>query len=66
MFGEKEARMTDHISAKQFHESEGVADWRVLCDGATAYFRTRSLAQSSRNCSAQGRCARLAGEDGTE
>jgi len=48
MFGKKEARMPDHISPKQFHESEGVADWRVLCDGATAYFRTRSLAQSAR------------------
>ena len=40
--------MSDQISAKQFHESEGVADWRVLCDGATAYFRTRSLAQGAR------------------
>ncbi len=40
--------MLDHIGAKQFHESEGVADWRVLGDGATAYFRTRSLAQSAR------------------
>lgn len=40
--------MPDHISPKQFHESEGVADWRVLCDGATAYFRTPSWAQSAR------------------
>ena len=40
--------MTDHISAKQFHKSEGVADWRVLCDGANAYFRTRSLTESAR------------------
>jgi len=48
MFGDKEARMPDHISPKQFDESEGVADWRVLCDGATAYFRTRSLVQSAR------------------
>ena len=40
--------MPDPISPKQFHESEGVADWRVLSDGATAYFRTGSLAQSAR------------------
>jgi 4a-hydroxytetrahydrobiopterin dehydratase len=40
--------MPDQISPKQFHESEGVSDWRVLGDGATAYFRTRSLAQSAR------------------
>jgi 4a-hydroxytetrahydrobiopterin dehydratase len=34
MFGEKEARMTDNISPKQFRESEGVDHWRVLGDGA--------------------------------
>ena len=33
-----------HISPKQFRESEGVEDWRVLGDGANAYFRTGSLA----------------------
>jgi 4a-hydroxytetrahydrobiopterin dehydratase len=35
--------MTDQISPKQFRESEGVEDWRVLGDGANAYFRTGSL-----------------------
>lgn len=40
--------MSDYISPNQFHESEGVADWRVLCDGATAFFRTGSLASSAR------------------
>jgi 4a-hydroxytetrahydrobiopterin dehydratase len=40
--------MTDHISPKQFHDSEGVEDWRVLSDGACAYFRTRSFAESAR------------------
>jgi 4a-hydroxytetrahydrobiopterin dehydratase len=48
MFGDKEARMTDHISPKQFHESEGVEDWRVLGDGACAYFRTGSFAAGAR------------------
>jgi 4a-hydroxytetrahydrobiopterin dehydratase len=36
--------MTDPISPKQFHESEGVDDWRVIGDGACAFFRTGSFA----------------------
>src|SRR5215471_11710125 len=48
MFGDKEVRMIDQISPKQFHESEGVEDWRVLGDGACAYFRTGSFAAGAR------------------
>jgi 4a-hydroxytetrahydrobiopterin dehydratase len=48
MLGDKEARMTDQISPKQFHESEGVEDWRVLGDGACAYFRTGSFGAGAR------------------
>lgn len=40
--------MTDHISPKQFREAEGVQDWRVLGDGANAYFRTGSFAAGAR------------------
>ena len=40
--------MTDRISPKQFHESEGVEDWRVIGDGACAYFRTGSFVASAR------------------
>jgi len=40
--------MTDRISLKQFHESEGAEDWRVLGDGACAYFRTGSFATGAR------------------
>jgi len=40
--------MKDQISPKQFHESDGVADWRVLCDGANAYFPTGSIAAGAR------------------
>jgi 4a-hydroxytetrahydrobiopterin dehydratase len=40
--------MTDGISPKQFHESRGVEDWRVIRDGACAYFRTGSLAAGAR------------------
>src|SRR4029453_15265499 len=39
--------MTHRISPKQFHESEGVDDWRGMGDGACAYFRTRSFAASA-------------------
>src|SRR5438067_13807503 len=38
----------DQISPKQFRESEGVDEWRVLGDGANAYFRTGSLAAGAR------------------
>src|SRR5262245_6826864 len=48
MFDDKEARMSDRLSPKQFHESEGVEDWRVLGDGACAYFRTGSFAVAAR------------------
>jgi 4a-hydroxytetrahydrobiopterin dehydratase len=40
--------MTDFITPRQFHESEGTEDWRVLGEGAFAYFRTGSLAASGR------------------
>jgi 4a-hydroxytetrahydrobiopterin dehydratase len=40
--------MTDGISPKQFHEAGGVEDWRVVGDGACAYFRTGSLAAGAR------------------
>jgi 4a-hydroxytetrahydrobiopterin dehydratase len=45
---EKEARMTDQISPKEFHEAQGTEDWRVLGDGACAFFRTGSFAESAR------------------
>ncbi|GAA1139547.1 hypothetical protein GCM10009664_05160 [Kitasatospora gansuensis] len=34
---------TGRIRPKQFHETEGLADWRVLGEGACAYFRTGSF-----------------------
>jgi 4a-hydroxytetrahydrobiopterin dehydratase len=48
MFGNKETSMTDQIGPKQFHDSDGVEDWRVLGDGAYAYFRTGSFAAGTR------------------
>jgi len=35
--------MTNRLSPKEFQESEGVEDWRVLGDGACAFFRTGSF-----------------------
>jgi 4a-hydroxytetrahydrobiopterin dehydratase len=48
MDSDKESGMTDRISPKQFREGEGVEDWRVLGDGANAYFRTGSFAAGAR------------------
>jgi 4a-hydroxytetrahydrobiopterin dehydratase len=39
---------TDGISPREFHEAEGAQDWRVLAEGACAFFRTRSFAESAR------------------
>jgi 4a-hydroxytetrahydrobiopterin dehydratase len=38
----------DKLTPKEFRESTGVEDWRVLGDGANVFFRTRSLAESAR------------------
>ncbi|MFE5480888.1 VOC family protein [Streptomyces sp. NPDC056527] len=35
---------TERIRPQQFHETAGLEDWRVLGEGACAYFRTGSLA----------------------
>ena len=40
--------MTDQITPTQFERSEGVNEWRVLGDGANAFFRTASFAESAR------------------
>ncbi|HEY0442834.1 MAG TPA: VOC family protein [Candidatus Limnocylindrales bacterium] len=35
--------MTEGITARQFRESDGVEDWRVLSEGACAFFRTATF-----------------------
>jgi len=40
--------MSDPISAREFHETEGLEDWRVLGEGALVHFPTRSFAESAR------------------
>ena len=40
--------MDDGISPRQFHDAEGVEDWRVLGEGACGYFRTASFEAGAR------------------
>lgn len=40
--------MTNQITPKQFHEAVGVEDWRVIGDGACAYFPTGSFPVAAR------------------
>jgi 4a-hydroxytetrahydrobiopterin dehydratase len=38
----------DGIGVQSFHEADGTEDWRVLAEGACAFFRTQSFAESAR------------------
>ena len=40
--------MTERITPRQFHEADGIEDWRVLGEGACTYFRTGSFAAGAR------------------
>lgn len=40
--------MADVITPWQFHEADGVEDWRVVGEGACTYFRTGSFAVGTR------------------
>lgn len=51
--------MSEPISPKQFHEAEGIEDWRVLGEGACAFFRTGSFAAGARLVDAIGELAGL-------
>jgi 4a-hydroxytetrahydrobiopterin dehydratase len=52
--------MAERITPKQFHESDGIDDWRVLYGGAWAYFRTGSFANGVALISAIGTLAEAA------
>ena len=49
--------MTEPISPRRFHEAAGGEDWRVLFEGASAHFRTRSFAAGVAFVAAIGRLA---------
>ncbi len=36
------------LTARAFHEADGVDDWRVLYSGANAYYRVASFAEGAR------------------
>jgi 4a-hydroxytetrahydrobiopterin dehydratase len=38
----------DKVSPKEFHEAAGTEDWRVIGDGACAYFGIRTFAEAAR------------------
>lgn len=40
--------MTDRVYSAEFHAAEGAEDWRVLPEGAHAFYRAESFAQSAR------------------
>jgi len=40
--------MTDAITARDFHQADGAEDWRVVGDGACAYFPIESFAAAAR------------------
>jgi hypothetical protein len=45
---DEEVSVIDKITPTQFRKSDGLGDWRVLGDGANAYFRTGSFAKGAR------------------
>jgi len=51
--------VSEPIEPRQFHEAEGVDDWRVVGEGACAYFRTGSFAAGGRLVQAIGELAGL-------
>jgi len=40
--------MIERITPRQFHQADGVEDWRVVGEGACMYFRTGSFAAGAR------------------
>jgi 4a-hydroxytetrahydrobiopterin dehydratase len=51
--------MSGRITPREFHEAGGVGDWRVLGEGACAYFRTGSFPAGARLVRAIGELAGL-------
>jgi 4a-hydroxytetrahydrobiopterin dehydratase len=53
--------ISDGITARAFHQAAGTEDWRVVGDGACAFFRTGSFRESARLVAAIGE---ISGVDG--
>jgi len=54
--------MAERITPRQFHEADGVGDWRVLFGGACAHFRTGSFTAGVVLADAIGKLADAAGQ----
>jgi 4a-hydroxytetrahydrobiopterin dehydratase len=54
--------MSDFITPSEFHTAQGTADWRVLGEGAHAFFRTGSMAEAARLVTAIGAIPGVDGE----
>ena len=39
--------MSDLLKIKEFHQAEGAQDWRIVSDGACAFYRTSSFAEAA-------------------
>jgi 4a-hydroxytetrahydrobiopterin dehydratase len=52
--------MTEPITPREFEESEGVGEWRVLGEGACTFFRTSSFEEGARLVQAIGGVAGVA------
>ncbi|WP_213815503.1 VOC family protein [Glaciihabitans sp. dw_435] len=53
--------MTEHITGRQFHDSDGVEDWRVVSGGAQTFFVTETFARGIRLINKIGEIAEAAG-----
>ena len=53
----------EQLSAKEFHASPGVEDWRVLFYGAHVFYRTLSFDQAAEFVSTIAEAARTLGHD---
>jgi 4a-hydroxytetrahydrobiopterin dehydratase len=40
--------MAEQVTTREFQEAEGVEDWRLLSEGACAFFRTETVASGAR------------------
>ena len=51
--------VTERITPRQFHETDGVQEWRFVAGGASTYFRTGSIVAGARHRPASGHADRL-------
>jgi 4a-hydroxytetrahydrobiopterin dehydratase len=55
--------VSHEVTREQFKAADGVAEWRMMYDGPTAFFRTRSMAEGAALASTIGALDGMAGID---